>query len=120
VVTSEGEQDDVDGREIHSRSGGSEHVDDQDEGNGPEMASRQDLAYARRLRRRAESLEYVSTSMLEQPPRVIPLPQDEPIALVSTLVQFRSPLPTDNTAAITSVCNAIACQEANPPEWRSV
>jgi hypothetical protein len=84
VVTSEGEQDDVDGREIHSQSGGLERVGDQDEGNGTEMASRQDFAYARRLRRRAESLEYVIISMLEQPPR------DEPIAPVSTLVRSLS------------------------------
>jgi hypothetical protein len=92
VVTSEGEQDDVDGWEIRSRLGGSEHVDDQDEGMGPEMTSRQDLPYARKLRQRAESLEYVITSMIEQPPRDIPLPQDGPFAPVSILVWSRFPL----------------------------
>jgi hypothetical protein len=99
VVTSEGEQDDADGREIRSRSGGSEHVDDQDEeGKGPEMTSRQDLPYARRLRQRAESLEYVVTSMLEQPPRDSPSPQDEPIAsrrqILPNGVRFRLALST--------------------------
>ncbi|KAF8492569.1 hypothetical protein F5888DRAFT_891332 [Russula emetica] len=79
LVTSEGEQDDVGCREIRSRSGGSEHVHDQVEGKGPEMTSRQDLPYARKLRQRAESLEYVVTSMLEQPPRDIPFPQNESI-----------------------------------------
>ena len=86
VVTSEGEQDDVDGREIRSRSGGSAgHGDDQDKGNGPVTTSQQDLPYARTLRQRAESLENVITSMLEQPPRDIPFPP------VSTLVWSRSP-----------------------------
>jgi hypothetical protein len=98
VVTSEGEQNDVDGREIRSRSGGLEHVDDQDEGKGPEMTSRQDLPYARRLRQRAESLEYVVTSMLEQPPRDISFPQDEPIApkkqILPNGVRFRLALST--------------------------
>ena len=108
VVASEGEQDDVNVREIHSRSEGSELVDDH-ERDGPETTSRQDLAYARRLRKRAESLEYVITSMIEQPPRDIPLPQDEFIAPVSTLVRSCFLLPTDNNAATTSVWNAIAC-----------
>jgi len=91
----ENEQDDMDGREIHSPSGESEHVDDQDEEKRPEITSQQDLPYARRLRQRAESLEYVITSMLEQPPRDTPFPQDDPIAPVSTLVRSRSPLPLD-------------------------
>jgi hypothetical protein len=98
VVTSEGEQDDVDGREIRSRSGGSEHVDDQDESKGPEMTSQQDLPYARRLRQRADSLEYVVTSMLEQLPRDILFPQDEPIAprkqILPNGVRFRLALST--------------------------
>jgi hypothetical protein len=98
VMTSEGEQDDVDGSEIRSCSRGSEHVDDQEQGKGPEMASQQDLPYARRLRQRAESLEYVVTSMLEQPPRDIPFPQDEPIAprkeILPNGVRFRIALST--------------------------
>ena len=98
VVTSEGEQDDVDGREIRSCSGGSEHVDDQDEAKGPEMTSRQDLPYARRLRQRAESPEYVVTSMLEQPPRDILFPQDESMGprkqILPNGVRFRLALST--------------------------
>lgn len=93
VMTSEGEQDNVDGREIRSRSGGSEHVDDQDK-----MTSQQDLPYARRLKQRAESLEYVITSMLEQPPRDISFPQDESIAprkqILPNGVRFRLALST--------------------------
>lgn len=127
VVTSEEEQDDVDSRYIHSRSGRSEDVvDDQDEVNGLEMTSRQDLPHARKLRQRAESLENVITSMLEQPPRDTPFfAQDEPTDPVSPLVRFRFRLATrlqtstdNNTAETTSVWDAIACQEAGPSEWR--
>lgn len=81
-VASEEEQDDVDGRTLRARSRGPDHVDDQDE--GPSRAAQQDLPFARRLRQRAESLENVITSMLEQPPRDIPFPEDEPLAPVST------------------------------------
>ena len=98
VVTSDGEQDDVDSREIRPRSGGSEHVDVQDEAKGPERKPRQDLPYARRLRQRAESLEYVVTSMLEQPPRDILFPQGEPITprkrILPSGVRFRLALST--------------------------
>jgi hypothetical protein len=56
------------------------------------------LPYARRLRQRAESLEYVVTSMLEQPPRDISFPQDEPIAprkqILPNGVRFRLALST--------------------------
>ena len=97
VMTSEGDQDDVDGREIRSRSRGLEHVNDHDKGKGPEMKSRQDLPYARRLRQRVESLENVVTSMLEQP-RDIPFPHDEPIAprkqILPNGVRFRLTLST--------------------------
>ena len=92
TVASEAEQDDVDSREIR--------VDEQDEeGKGPDMTPRQDLPYARRLRQRAESLEYVVTSMLEQqPPRDIPFLQDEPIAprrqVLPNGVRFRLALST--------------------------
>lgn len=114
LVDSEGEEDDADSREIPSRSGGSENAQGQDERNGPEMTSWQDLPYSRRLRQRAESLENVIISMLEQQPQDISLPKEEPIAPVSTLILSRFLLPTDNTTATTSVCDAIACQEADP------
>jgi hypothetical protein len=81
-VPSEEEQDDVDGQTLRASSGRPDHVDDQDEEKAP---ARQDLPFARRLRQRAESLENVITSMIEQPPRNIPFPEDEPIALVGTL-----------------------------------
>ncbi len=90
AVSSEGEQDDVGSGEIRASSGGSGQVGDQDERKGPEVTSRQDLPYARRLRQRAESLENIVTSMLAQPPRDISFPEDESITSVSTL-QSRSP-----------------------------
>ncbi|KAF8462071.1 hypothetical protein DFH94DRAFT_699894 [Russula ochroleuca] len=77
-VPSEGEQDDVDDHALRARSRGSDYVDGGDEEEGLGMSARQDLPFARRLRQRAESLENVVTSMLEQPPRDIPLPEDEP------------------------------------------
>lgn len=127
VVSSEGEQEDVvDGREIRSCSGESELVDGQEEVNRLEMTSRQDLPHARKLRQRADSLENVIISMLEQPTRDPPFfAQDEPTAPVSPLVRFRFPLATrlhtytdNNIAATTSVWDAIARQEAHPSEWR--
>ena len=85
MVASEGEQDDVDGRPPRASSRGLDHVDKQDGEKAPGMAARQDLPFARSLRKRAESLENVVTGMLEQPPRDTPFPEDEPIASVSTL-----------------------------------
>jgi len=91
-VPSEEEEDDVDGQALRASSGGPDHVDGQDEENGLGTTARQDLPFARKLRQRAESLENVITSMIEQPPRDIPFPEDhEPIAPVSTLSS--SPLP---------------------------
>jgi len=93
MVASEGEQDDADGRAPRARSRGPDHVDDKGGEKAPGMTARQDLPFARSLRKRAESLENVVTGMLEQPPRDIPFPEDEPIASVST---FSSPpLPPD-------------------------
>lgn len=84
-VHSEGEQEDVDGRALRACSSGPEHVDGQDEENGLGMSALQDLPFARRLRQRADSLENVVTSMLEQPPPDIPSPENEPFDAVSTL-----------------------------------
>ncbi|KAH9990686.1 hypothetical protein BJV77DRAFT_1068760 [Russula vinacea] len=77
-VHSEGEQEDVDGRALRACSSGPEHVDGQDDENGLGMSAMQDLPFARRLRQRADSLENVVTSMLEQPPSDIPSPENEP------------------------------------------
>ena len=93
MVHSEGEQDDLDCRAHCPRSRGPDNVDDQDEEKGPRMITQQDLPFARSLRKRAESLENVVTSMLEQPPRDIPFPELEPVVPVST--QSSSPLPPD-------------------------
>ncbi|KAH9976485.1 hypothetical protein BJV74DRAFT_862093 [Russula compacta] len=88
----EEDDDDVDDRALRAdssewRGGGLDRVHgDNDEGEERRgerrRIARQDLPFARRLRQRAESLEKVVTGMLEQPPRDIPFPEDEPIAPV--------------------------------------
>jgi hypothetical protein len=85
-VPSDGEQiDDVDGRALRARPGPPDHVHvHQDEEEAAARIARQDLPFARKLRHRADSLEKVVTGMLEQPPRDIPFPEDEPITPVST------------------------------------
>lgn len=93
MVQSEGEHDDLDCRAPCPRSRGPDNVDDQDEEKGQRMITQQDLPFARSLRKRAESLENVVTSILEQSPRDIPFPEVEPVAPVST--QSSSPLPLD-------------------------
>jgi len=79
-VPSDGEGADVDGLALRVRLEGPDHVRDDEKGTS---IARQDLPFARRLRQRAESLEKVIISMLRQPPRDIPFPEDEPIAPVS-------------------------------------
>jgi hypothetical protein len=86
-VPSDGEQiDDVDGRALRAPPGPPDHRVHvhQDEEEAAGRIARQDLPFARKLRHRADSLEKVVTGMLEQPPRDIPFPEDEPITPVST------------------------------------
>ena len=101
-VHSEGEQEDVDGRALRAGSQGPEHVDGHEVENGLGMSARQDLPLARTLRQRADSLENVVTSMLEQPPRDIPSPENEPFAPVSTL----SSLPHATGLPTSESCNS--------------
>ncbi len=73
------EEEDVysEGEDIHSltaRSGGPGHTHEEDE---DERLDMQDLALARSLRQRAESVEKVITSMLDQPPAVPPVLPEE-------------------------------------------
>lgn len=59
---------------LTARSGGPGHTHEEDE---DERLDMQDLALARSLRQRAESVEKVITSMLNQPPKVPPLLPEE-------------------------------------------
>ena len=117
MVASEGEQDDVDGRAPpRARSRGPDQVDDQDGEKAPGMSARQDLPFARSLRKRAESLEDVVTSMLEQPPRDIPFPEDEPIASVSTYfpVHPLPPDPDDPVLQFSLITRTFVCPQTSP------
>ncbi|KAF7796452.1 hypothetical protein EIP86_007629 [Pleurotus ostreatoroseus] len=74
------EEDDVysEGEDIVSltaRAGGPGHTHEEDE---DERLDNQDLALARNLRQRAESVEKVITSMLEQPPALPPSHPEDP------------------------------------------
>lgn len=69
-VFSEGE----DISSLTARAGGPGHTHEEDE---DERLDMQDLALARSLRQRAESVEKVITSMLNQPPKVPPLLPEE-------------------------------------------
>ena len=69
-VFSEGE----DVRVLGAREGGPEHTHGDDEDSRLE---RQDLALARSLRQRAESVEKVATAMLDQPPEERPMHPDD-------------------------------------------
>ncbi|GJE89954.1 hypothetical protein PsYK624_060680 [Phanerochaete sordida] len=69
-VFSEGE----DISSLTARSGGPGHTHEEDE---DERLDMQDLALARSLRQRAESVEKVITSMLNQPPKVPPVLPEE-------------------------------------------
>lgn len=69
-IFSEGE----DTSSLTARSGGPGHTHEEDE---DERLDMQDLALARSLRQRAESVEKVITSMLNQPPKVPPLLPEE-------------------------------------------
>ncbi|KAH9957108.1 hypothetical protein BC827DRAFT_1157424 [Russula dissimulans] len=93
---SDGEEADVGGLALRARSEGPDHIRDDEEEEEEEeketRIARQDLPFARRLRQRADSLEKVITSMLGQPPRDIPFPEDEPIAPVPP--QQQSPVVT--------------------------
>ena len=73
------EEEDVfsEGEDINSltaRAGGPGHTHEEDE---DERLDMQDLALARSLRQRAESVEKVITSMLNQPPKVPPVLPEE-------------------------------------------
>ncbi|KAI0058750.1 hypothetical protein BV25DRAFT_1901971 [Artomyces pyxidatus] len=61
---------------LRARAGGPGHPHDDEE---EERSERQNLALARKLRLRAEGLEKVVSSMLDQPPQDHPFPEDEPI-----------------------------------------
>ncbi|KAH9945110.1 uncharacterized protein BXZ73DRAFT_86668 [Epithele typhae] len=69
-VYSDGE----DVRVLSAREGGPEHTHSEDE---EEWLERQELALARALRQRAESVEKVATAMLDQPPEERPMHPDD-------------------------------------------
>ncbi|KAI0052338.1 hypothetical protein FA95DRAFT_1553678 [Auriscalpium vulgare] len=87
-VVSEGEDADADA--LGARAGGPGHPHDEEE---VERAARQDLPLARTLRLRAEGLEKVVTSMLDQPPQDHPFPSDEPIIAPAPTSPVRSAHP---------------------------
>lgn len=75
------EEEDVfsEGEDVNSliaRAGGPGHTHEEDE---DERLDQQDLALARSLRQRAESVEKVINSMLNQPPKLPPIHPDEPL-----------------------------------------
>ncbi|KAH8074809.1 hypothetical protein BXZ70DRAFT_963799 [Cristinia sonorae] len=73
----EEEEADSDGEDIFSlvaRAGGPGHTHEEDE---DERLDMQDLTLARNLRQRAESVEKVIASMLDQPPEVPPVHPDD-------------------------------------------
>lgn len=66
--------DGEDMRVLGAREGGPEHTHGDDE---DDRLERQDLALARNLRQRAESVEKVATAMLDQPPEERPMHPDD-------------------------------------------
>ncbi|CCM01910.1 uncharacterized protein FIBRA_03981 [Fibroporia radiculosa] len=66
--------DGEDVRSLMARAGGPDHIHEDEDDERLEM---QDLKLARSLRQRAEGVEKVATSMLDQPPSVLPMHPDD-------------------------------------------
>jgi hypothetical protein len=126
------EDEDVfsEGEDIHAltaRAGGPGHTHEEDE---DERLDMQDLALARSLRQRAESVEKVITSMLNQPPKVPPLLPEELLEPpTSPQLQPQSPpRPREHTLpngvrlrlALGTVVNDIFARRAPTPPTRHI
>ncbi|ETW83342.1 hypothetical protein HETIRDRAFT_474499, partial [Heterobasidion irregulare TC 32-1] len=92
-----------------ARAGGPGHPHDEDE---EARMARQDFVLARKLRLRAEGIEKVVASMLEQPPQDHPFPDDEPL-LPPAPTSPRQPLvPHVPTSPVISTASAAALAAA--------
>lgn len=110
---------------LTARAGGPGHTHEEDE---DERLDMQDLALARSLRQRAESVEKVITSMLNQPPKVPPVLPEE-ILEPPTSPQLHpqgSPRPNEHTLpngvrlrlALGTVINDVFARRAPTPPSR--
>ncbi|OCH84330.1 hypothetical protein OBBRIDRAFT_799193 [Obba rivulosa] len=114
---------------LTARSGGPGHTHEDAE---DERLERQDLALARNLRQRAESVEKVATAMLDQPPEVPPMHPDDlldgpptsPKLLPQNANQHQHTLPNGVRLrlALATVINDLFSRRApmRPPNSRAV
>ncbi|KAF8150187.1 hypothetical protein B0H34DRAFT_732937 [Crassisporium funariophilum] len=123
------EEEDEEGSEgedveaLIARAGGPGHPHNDEE---EERLRRQDLALARSLRIRAEGLEKVVTSMLEQPPPIHPI-NDEEILTPPTSPKLNASSPTHPhllpngvrlRLALGTIINDLFARQAPPPPYR--
>ncbi|CAA7269446.1 unnamed protein product [Cyclocybe aegerita] len=122
----EDEEEGSEGEEVgalRARAGGPGHPHNDEE---EERLRRQDLALARSLRLRAEGLEKVVTSMLEQPPPVhaandedILTPPTSPKLHASSLAHpHRLPNGVRLRLALGTIINDLFARQAPPPPYR--
>ncbi|KDR68573.1 hypothetical protein GALMADRAFT_146227 [Galerina marginata CBS 339.88] len=123
------EEEDEDGSEgeevvaLKARAGGPGHPHNDEE---DERLGRQDLALARSLRLRAEGLEKVVISMLDQPPPIHPI-NDEDILTPPTSPKLNPSNPTHPhllpngvrlRLALGAIVNDLFARQAPPPPYR--
>ncbi|KAF9555131.1 hypothetical protein CPC08DRAFT_695851 [Agrocybe pediades] len=123
------EEEDEEGSEgeeivaLKARAGGPGHPHNDDE---DERLGRQDLALARSLRLRAEGLEKVVISMLEQPPPIHPI-NDEDILTPPTSPKIKPTSPGHPhrlpngvrlRLALGTIINDLFARQAPPPPYR--
>ena len=122
------EEEDEEGSEgedilpLKARAGGPGHPYDDEEN---ERQKHQDLSLARTLRLRAEALEKVITSMLEQPPPIHPIHDEEDIFTPPTSPNRRSfthphtlPNGVRLRLAVGTIINDLFARQAPPPPYR--
>ena len=106
---------------LRARAGGPGHPHNDDE---DERQSRQDLLLARALRLRAEDLEKVVTSMLDQPPPIPPITSSEHILTPPASPRIKQPdihrLPNGVRLrlALGTIINDLFARQAPPPPYR--
>lgn len=123
------EEEDEEGSEgediitLKARAGGPGHPHNDDE---DERLGRQDLLLARSLRLRAEGLEKVVISMLEQPPPIHPVndediltpPTSPKINATSSTQPHRLPNGVRLRLALGTIVNDLFARQAPPPPYR--
>lgn len=121
--------DGEDARILNSREGGPQQMRNDDE---DERLKAQDLALARSLRLRAESLEKVVTGMLDQPPPVHPHFDGDPLTPPSSPKRPMSLLPNQHNSdhphhlpngvrvriTLGTIINDLFARQAPPPPYR--